>query len=82
MEPPLSPGAMIYPLWRRHGRMVANFSILGDQMVVCIYRWRWSWFLDAGVQKISLPVPEVGMASSKPSNPGPMKFVRRIVPTI
>jgi hypothetical protein len=45
MEPPLSPGATVYPLWRRHGQMVANFSILGDNLVVCNYHWRWCSFL-------------------------------------
>ena len=82
MEPPLSPGATIYPTSRRHGQMVANSSILGANLVVCIRRWRWWRFLDTGVQKILLQVPEISMASHKPSNPGPMNLVRRIVPAI
>ncbi len=82
MEPPLLPGVTIYHLWRRHGQMVANFSILAGNLVVCIYRWRLSWFLNAGVQKISPLVPEMGIRSHQPSNLGPRKFVRRIVPTI
>jgi len=82
MELPPSPGAIIYPLLRRHGQMVANFNILGDSLVVCIYRCGWLPFINAGVQKTSLLVPEMGIRSHRPSNPGPMKFVRRIVPTI
>ena len=78
MEPPLSPGATVCPLWRNHGQMVANFSIPGANLVVCIYRWRWPWFFDASVQRTSLLVPEMGMVSHKPSNPGPMNLVRHI----
>ncbi len=83
MVPPLSPGTTLYPLWRRHGQMVANLSILRDNLVVRIQRWRWCWvFFDAGVQKISLLVPVLSIRSHRPSIPGLVKLVRRIVRTI
>jgi hypothetical protein len=40
------------------------------------------WFLKAGAQKTSLLVPVMRIRLRRPSNPGLMKFVRRIVPMI
>lgn len=61
--------------------MFANFSILGGQMVVCIYRWKWLWFLNTIVQKTSLPVL-VTTRLQQPLGPGPLKFVRCVMSTI